>query len=287
MNFKKVKCSFCGRKFSKSIGRIHEAKKLGWKFYCSLDCNHKARTKQKVFKCSNPKCNHVFSRAPNDAKTQNLFCSQTCAAIINNKARAVKTKIKNCPTCNKTFYSTRKYCSKNCYAKIANHARKIPSEEYRQKIIHRITSFYNQNGRIPVKKEFYGMYLTARKLFGTWNNAIKAAGFEPNPVMFSKIHTAKDGHRCDSLTEKIIDDWLFKNNIKHERNIFYPNSRYTADFKIDNKFIEFFGLKGKLKNYDKNLKIKERIAKQNKIELIKIYPKDLFPKNNLSKIIKI
>lgn len=286
MKFSKVTCSFCDRTFSKSVGRINEAKKFGWKFYCSLTCQYKSRTKQKIFRCSNPKCNNVFSRAPNDAQTQNLFCSQTCAAIVNNKARATKTKIKICPICSKTFYSANKYCSRECYAKIANHAKKIPIDEYKQKIISRITSFYNQNNRIPVKKEFYGMYLTARKLFGTWNNAISEAGFCPNPVMFSKIHIANDGHRCDSLTEKIIDDWLFKNNIEHERNVFYPNSRYTADFKINEKFVEFFGLKGELKSYDKNLKIKEKIAKQNNIELIKIYPKDLFPKNNLSNIIK-
>jgi hypothetical protein len=287
MNYLKIKCSFCDKKFLKSARRINEAKKLGWKFYCSSSCQHKSRTKQKTFKCSNPICNNFFGRAPNDVRTKNLFCSQACAAIVNNRARSIKTKIKICPICRRNFYSANKYCSRNCYTKIANYTKKIPTDEYKQRIIYRIVSFHNQNNRIPVKREFYGMYLTTRKLFGTWNNAIKAAGFEPNPVLFANKFIAKDGHRCDSLTEKIIDDWLFKNNIEHKRNVFYPNSRYTADFKIGEKFVEFFGLKGELKQYDKNLKIKERIARENKIELIKIYPKDLFPKNRLSEIIKI
>jgi len=284
MNGIEVKCYFCNKKFIKSIGRVNEAKKFGWKFYCGPTCQHKNRNKQKIFKCSNPNCNNIFSRAPNDARTQNLFCSHSCAAIFHNERRKIH---KICPICNKNFIGWRKYCSKNCYIKTANSDRKIPTGIYKQKIISRICNFYNKNGRVPVKKEMYGLYRTARKLFGTWNNAIKAAGFEPNPVMFSRIHVAKDGHRCDSLTEKIIDDWLFKNKIEHERNVFYPNSRYTADFKINNKFVEFFGLKGELKSYDKNLEIKEEIARKNNIELIGIYPKDLFPKNNLSKIIKI
>lgn len=287
MNYLNVKCSFCGKEFLKSTGRFNEAKKFGWKLYCSLSCQYKSKSKQKVFKCSNPKCNNVFSRAPNDARSKNLFCSQTCAAIINNGARSVKTKIKTCSICSKKFYSANKYCSLNCYAKVANKKKKIPLEQYKKRTIARITAFYEKNKRIPVKKEMYGMYRTARRLFGTWNNAIKSAGLKPNPVMFANIHIANDGHRCDSLAEKIIDDWLFKNNVVHKRSVLYPNSRYTADFEINGKFVEFFGLKGELKDYDKNLKTKEKIARKNNIKLIKIYPKDIFPKNNLANVINL
>ena len=88
------------------------------------------------------------------------------------------------------------------------------------------------------------------------------------------------------ITSAYFSNNGFKNNIKHERSVFYPNSRYTADFQINGKFIEFSGLTGELKKYDKNAKIKEKLAKQNKIELIKIYPKDIFPKNKLADIIK-
>ena len=54
----------------------------------------------------------------------------------------------------------------------------------------------------------YGVYGEAREIFGSWNNAVEAAGFKPNPVLFAEKHTADDGHHCDSLAEKIIDDWL-------------------------------------------------------------------------------
>jgi hypothetical protein len=53
------------------------------------------------------------------------------------------------------------------------------------------------------------MYREYQQRFGSWNNAIRLAGFEPNSVIFSKKFLAKDGHVCDSYAEKIIDDWLF------------------------------------------------------------------------------
>lgn len=91
----------------------------------------------------------------------------------------------------------------------------------------------------------------AQAIFGTWNKTIEAAGFKSNPVKFSKKFITKDGHICDSFAEKIIDDWLYSKNIKHQRNVPYPNSPYTADFLIKGKFIEFFGLSGELKEYDR------------------------------------
>ena len=141
-----------------------------------------------------------------------------------------------------------------------------------------------KNSRIPLKREAYAYYKVARKYFGTWNNAVKAAGFEPNPVMFAKKYIAKDGDKCDSLAEKIIDDYLFRRKIKHIRNFPYPgNKGFTVDFKIGNNWVEFFGLSGQLKRYDclKNRKLK--LTRKLGINLIKIYPRDLFPVGKLSR----
>lgn len=74
--------------------------------------------------------------------------------------------------------------------------------------------------------------------------------------------------------------------INHIRNASYPNSKYTADFLINNKFVEFFGLIGENQKYNKNIKEKEKITKKHEIKLIKIYPKDLFPNNNLEKVLQ-
>ena len=155
----------------------------------------------------------------------------------------------------------------------------------KKELLAKIKKFYLKNGRIPFKREFNSLRVY-RARFGTWNNAIRAAGFEPNPVIFSKKFTAKDGHICDSYAEKIVDDWLFRRQIKHERNIPYKNTKMTADFTIGNIRIEYFGLAGRNKLYDKNIKKKQKFCQKEKLKLIEIYPTDLFL-NRLSKIINL
>lgn len=165
-------------------------------------------------------------------------------------------------------------------------SRSIPLDVQKQRIIERIKSFHKQNDRIPVKKEIYGIYKPARRFFGSWNNAIKFAGFDANPVLFAKRFVAKDGHKCDSFTEKIIDDWLHDNKIAHERNFKYGDTKMTADFVIGDKIIlEFFGLAGVQKNYDRLITVKRNFCKDNNLSLIELYPKDIFPNNRLGEIL--
>lgn len=144
-----------------------------------------------------------------------------------------------------------------------------------------IKNFVTTNGRIPYKREVEH-YHAFRLRFGNWNDAIKAAGFDPNPVMFANKHIAKDGHRCDSFAEKIIDDWFFERKIEHRRSCPYPgNKGFTCDFVIGNKWIEFFGLSGELGQYDKLMRRKINLVRRYKLNLVKIYPKDLLPISNL------
>jgi hypothetical protein len=180
--------------------------------------------------------------------------------------------------CGKDFRRNKKYCSSECHSKA-----QIKGKEF---LFSKIKDFAKLNGRIPLKREFRN-YSAVRGSFGTWNKFVKAAGFEPNPVMFAKKHVANDGHICDSLSEKIIDDWLSRRKIEHEINVSYPGRlKLTADFKIKDYWIEFFGLKGELKRYDELRKKKLGLARRKKLNLIKIYPKDLFPKGNLNELFK-
>lgn len=151
-------------------------------------------------------------------------------------------------------------------------------------LIKEIKDFYKNNGRIPLKREFDRRVF--RQYFGTWNNAIKIAGFEPNPVLFSKKFIAKDGHSCDSFAEKIIDDWLAKHGIEHERSKNYPNSKMTADFAMGDVMIEYFGLAGQLKKYDKYISRKKEICAKEGINLIEIYPADLSNKDYMISLVK-
>jgi len=285
MSLIKVTCTTCGKIYLRPVGRVNEAKKFGWKQYCSRECQNQAKVTKIEKLCGNPNCNRKVSRLLNQFKKSDsgrIFCSQSCAAVVNNSKRR---KIKICPVCGEEFSGLQKHCSRRCYA---NFLRSKPGviKISKAQIITEIQKFYKKNGRIPLKME-YLHYNAARDRFGSWNKAIEAAGFKSNPVKFSKKYIAKDGHICDSFTEKIIDDWLYSQNIKHQRNVPYPNSPYTADFLIKGKFIEFFGLSGELEEYDRIKKRKEKLAEKYKLKLIKIYPKDLYPINHLFRIIKI
>lgn len=202
----KVTCSHCGKIYLRELRRVNEAKKFRWKQYCSLGCQKIAKNIKITVRCGNPQCCKTIKRSSKEIPTSGMcFCSKSCSAIVNNskfpkrKSVAKLEVFKTCKSCGKKFYDnkTRRYCSPACYSK-----RPIFSAE---KIIEEIKAFNKQNGRIPVKREYHASRV-ARLWFGTWNKAIKAAGLKPNPVMFAKKHIAKDGHKCDSLSEKIIDD---------------------------------------------------------------------------------
>jgi len=229
--------------------------------------------------CSNPSCGRTFKRTPSALlKSAASYCSRSCAVKINNsKFPKRKALIKQCGFCQIDFTGREKYCSIEC----KNKDQIITKEE----IIREIKNFYIKNGRIPLKREF-SQEKAARNRFNSWNQAIKSAGLNANPVKFSKKHFAKDGHKCDSLAEKIIDDWLYKRNIAHARSVPYPEGKgFSADFVINNQWIEFFGLHGEHKRYDELRKIKLQIVKRHNLNLVEIFPKDLFPKNKLAQIL--
>jgi len=285
MKFVEIKCSFCKEKLSRTIGRINETKKFKWRQFCSWKCLANSKKTRTSLFCSNPGCNKKFYRVRNQIKkVKRCFCSNSCAAIFNNAERYSKLPLNLCanPSCKIPIPRDKKYCSS---AHRIN-PRKIPEKIYQERIIARIKSFYKKHGRIPVKREMDGIYKAARALFGSWNHAIEAAGLTPNPVRFAKRHVANDGHICDSLAEKVIDDWLSNHTIKHRRSIAYPNSSYTADFSVKGTLIEFFGLSGELEEYDRNMQIKERLVKKHNLKLLRIYPKDIFPSNKLDHILE-
>jgi len=155
------------------------------------------------------------------------------------------------------------------------------------KLIQKIRVFAGKHGRIPTKNEFvkirnpsYPNHTTFRDYFGSWNNAIKSAGYKPNEQWFiSRDLFAKDGHKCNSTSEIIIDDWFFENRIPHTREYLYPEGRYRCDFVVDNIFIEFFGLFNAFDiypNYREIIKRKKEICKKFNIPLIELYEKDIY-----------
>ena len=87
----------------------------------------------------------------------------------------------------------------------------------------------------------------------------------------------------------MIDNWLSKNRISHERDVSYPASSHKADWGVKNNriFIEYFGLAKDSPRYDRSIEVKQKLSRKFSIELIEIYPSDLYPKFSLDEKLKI
>lgn len=277
----RVACIYCKKKFLRSTSRFNESKKFKWNFYCSIECQSSYRKRRRFVICENSDCSKTFEKLIGEIENHN-YCSKACAATVNNQRFPKRGPgFKLCKVCSKRFKGVRKYCSAFCL-------RKTKKRYNPEDLIKAIKSQYKKLGRVPARREVLALESVCRYAFGSWNNAIIAAGLEPNRShenrMYKRIMTkAKDGHLCDSISEAVIDNWLFKNKIAHQRNVAYPISNHKADWSIGkNIFIEYFGLAEDSPRYDRDIQTKKNLCKEHGIKLIEIYPKDLYPKLNFA-----
>lgn len=282
-------CSACTKLFLQRKNHITENFKLGHNLYCSEKCQFNHRKTGEYLTCDNSLCKNSFYRVKNDILKYN-YCSQSCAAIVNNQ-RYPKWPKRYCAKCRREFKNREsKYCSSKCgWSAFKSHRMpKYGSEE----ICEIINKLAKKLGRSPARRELGSTSHMAIRSFGTWNNAILAASLIPNRSddnrMYRRTKTrAKDGHACDSISEAIVDNWLHRNQIKHARNVGYPSTNHLADWSIKNGkiFIEYFGLAKDSPRYDQSIEQKQKLCKEHDIKLISIYPKDLYPINQLDKIL--
>ncbi len=72
---------------------------------------------------------------------------------------------------------------------------------------------------------------------------------------------AADGHLCDSVSELLIDNWLYENKIPHERDAHYPGTHHKSDWAImieeQKTFVEYFGLANDSPRYDRAIEEKK------------------------------
>lgn len=120
-----------------------------------------------------------------------------------------------------------------------------------------------------------------RENFGELRFALIEAGIITTQNQNSKYGIyciAKDGHNCRSMSEQIIDNFLYNNKIDHELepcypkdDILNPSGRLRADWLIDgNVYVEYFGLMQDI-NYIEKTEKKIALAKKYGIQLIEIY----------------
>ena len=272
-----IRCDNCQIQFERSTGRYNEAIKFGWRQFCSTKCQSVAKGQTKACLCSNPTCKKSFARKLSQAKLSKLlFCSHLCSAQyygkISKKDHAHTCEMIGCENIVTSDYLGKRFCSNECL-KLFQKVSKYSMDS----IVKIIQDLYYKHERIPVKYELQYLYEPARKLFGTWNKAIEAAGFDPNPVMFAKHYMAKDGHNCDSLAEKIVDDYLFARHVEHQIHVPYPfNNGMKCDFKIKDTWVEIFGLSDQHHRYDELKQEKMRLIKENGLNFIQLNLREVY-----------
>lgn len=116
------------------------------------------------------------------------------------------------------------------------------------------------------------------KEFGSWNEAIKAAGLKPN----SKVYYSTKGEKCYSYYELLFTNMFEDNNIKYTKEDYYKDympieERYRFDYKIEMNnqtyFVEIFGITCR-EDYQDRIKTKIELCRRYNIDLIEVYPKD-------------
>ena len=189
-----VKCRQCNKAILKELRRVNENLKLRNNFYCSRRCQYEYQTLKKEITCENIECGKLFLRRPKAYSTHN-YCSRSCAIHVNNSKFPKRESIfKICANKYyfKKFNSKVKYCSMECLRLSKWHT---PS-----KILEVIKEAYDKTGRTPSRREFEKISKPLIRFFGSWNNALIAAGLTPNRShsqrMYRRVNTtAQDGHR--------------------------------------------------------------------------------------------
>ncbi|MBU1137106.1 hypothetical protein KKD72_01920 [Patescibacteria group bacterium] len=285
----KILCSVCKKPIYRRAGWIKENLKLGLNSYCSKECKSIGRTQRRLIICEN--CGKEFARIPSAFSPHN-YCSRHCAAKANNKKypRKGNPKFKICIVCGQEYRKSTgniKYCSRKCRKKAENYTP--------QELIGIIKSIAQDLGRTPARRELREIGDSCRRIFGSWNNAVIAAGFKPNRShsqrMYKRTNTkARDGHLCDSVSEALIDNWFTQNNIFHEINVSYPETHHKADWAIfvngQKVFVEYFGLAQDSPRYDRAIKRKQEISQKYDLILVEIYPSDIYPCEDINKKLK-
>ncbi len=120
--------------------------------------------------------------------------------------------------------------------------------------------------------------------FESWFKALVVAGVLENDQLRTKRGIkciSKSGNECNSIDEQYIDNYFYELGLKLIKEPKYPHhpelnpkTLLRADWLINNKYIEYFGLKGEI-SYDIKTSNKIKLCAELGLDLIAIYPDDL------------
>lgn len=315
------KCDFCGCNGQKKTGHYNYNIRRGIPNYCSKECVYKAKDSKVSAVCSF--CGEkiqVLNSVFNASVNKRFFCGHSCSAKYSNSRRKHSEETKNkiastldamwkeklkdrpprvkkkrdrsssklivrCSVCDTEFSSYNKkasVCSLKCRTVL-----QCGTDTFRKdQVVNAILNSYRSKGCSPQRRDMANRLIKdANKFFGSWNKAVKECGLEPNNSKFQKVRVkTADGHMCDSLSERIVDNTLFHNGLIHDRNKLYSqDSRLNCDFYVPEKdlWIEYFGLYGQNEEYDHTVSIKKELAKTLGLKWMFLVPDDLYPENRV------
>lgn len=87
-----------------------------------------------------------------------------------------------------------------------------------------------------------------------------------------------DGTVVRSRIERFVADWLISNNINFEYEPNLQNSKFRADFRIENTFVEvcgMYGITNDIFGYDKRLQRKIEFYENNNLKYVLLFPQDI------------
>lgn len=302
MRMGKTNCNYCNKEYERPVKRINAALKNGTKQYCCQECNSKDKARIAGIEIRN--CTICSKEIRADRGRQEnttsgkLYCSRLCYSKADSfghkKSEESKRKAsesikrtcrrkgltvyeeKSCPVCGVVFRAKNKTCSNVCGLKL-----KLGYEITKEDLDKFLTDIRSQTDIAPSTKMIPRRYYSSvKRHYESWNKAMKIFGFVLNTQWVSrKCLSCKDGHVAHSISEMVVDNWLYDNGIKHERFKRYPGSRRDCDFYLPDsgQWVEYFGLKGETKEYDKGIEEKRVMAKEHGLQLVELTCDDLFP----------
>lgn len=106
---------------------------------------------------------------------------------------------------------------------------------------------------------------------------LKEHGIELRPNGYPSLiqHQASDGHVVRSSLELQVDEWLIEHDLAHEYEPNLPDSYFKADFKVQDVYVEIWGIKGS-QRYTQSKQVKLDYYEQHGLCVISILPAD-FP----------
>ena len=169
-------------------------------------------------------------------------------------------------------------------------------ESTKKELLDNLIKLGKKLGRTPTSLEVNELLESGAtayyRYFGSYSEACKEAGLEPNVSIFGRSYhyLSRNGDVCLSSKELEITNLLIDNNIEYEKEILYRDIVDDADlplircdWMIADIVVEYFGMSER-KDYRERMNMKIKLCEEKNVKLIPLLPEDM--KHNYSGLIK-